>query len=194
MTAGKPFATFEQWFSSTENLHGPKLKFFIFERFFMKKKYAISLFVFFVAFFAQLSGYAQDRQPFYAAMAAKDAGIIDKQLEVVRKSSSAEKTALEGALLMRKAGVVGGAGRKLKLFKEGKSKLEEAISKDGNNAEYRFLRLMIQENAPGIVNYSGDIDEDKEFIRKHHKKLPPAVQSAVASYARNSKVLRPEDL
>jgi hypothetical protein len=160
----------------------------------MKKTYTFYLLVFFVALFAQLSGNAQGRQPFYAAMAAKDAATIDKQLDVVRKSSASEKNALEGALLMRKAGVVSGAGKKLKLFKEGKSKLEDAIAKDANNPEYRFLRLMIQENAPGIVNYSGDIDEDKELVRKNHKKLPPAVQSALMAYAKNSKVLRPEDL
>lgn len=163
----------------------------------MKKTYPIYFLLFFVAIFTRLTVNGQggtDRQPFYAAMATKDAGAIDKQLEVVRKSQSAEKNALEGALLMRKAGIINGAGKKMKLFKEGRTKLEDAISRDGNNTEYRFLRLMIQENAPNIVKYSGDINEDKELIRKGHKKLPPAVQSAIVTYARNSKVLRPEDL
>lgn len=107
---------------------------------------------------------------------------------------SRKKEAYEGALWMRKAGATSGALNKLKLFKKGKALLETAIDKDADNTEYRFLRLLIQENAPSIVNYSSDIDTDVELVRKGYKKLPPQTQAAIVTFARKSKALKPEYL
>jgi len=58
---------------------------------------------------------------------------------------------------MKKAGLVAGVGNKLKVFKTGLQELEASIKQDNTNAEYRFMRLMIQENAPGILGYKKEI-------------------------------------
>jgi hypothetical protein len=134
-----------------------------------------------------------NKKDFYKAMAAKDGKLVDKQLAVLDKADFSEKPAFEGALVMKKAGIIKGAGKKLKMFKEGHKKLEAAIAKDKENGEYRFLRLMIQENAPGILGYKDDLDKDSAYIRQSFKKLPADVQQAISSYSKTSKVLRSDD-
>jgi len=140
-------------------------------------------------------GYAQsfDRKEFYAVMASGDSKTIDGQISLLKDWDSEEKPAFEGALLMKKAGLKGGAGKKLNLFKDGHRKLEAAIKKDDDNAEYRFLRLMVQEHAPGILWYKDDLKKDSAYIRQSYKKLPAEVQRAIADYSKTSKVLNPGD-
>ena len=135
-----------------------------------------------------------DRAAFYAAMASGKLEDINKEIDIVSKSSLAEKNAFEGTLLMNKAGLINGPGNKLSVFKSGHKKLEAEILKDSNNAEFRFLRLMIQEHAPGILGYKSNLQSDREFIIKNSKKLLPAVQHAVADYSQKSKILKPGDL
>lgn len=167
----------------------------------MKKRAPFGfILVFFVALFTHQSLAAQEKAPgfdrnaLYAALAGKSQQPVDEQLTLLQKNPGSDKAAFEGALLMRKAGMVAGAGKKLKLFKEGREKLETAIAGSPDNGEYRFLRLLIQENAPGIVNYKSDIAKDKEIVRQAYKKLSPAVQAAILKYSQTSKVLRQEEL
>lgn len=131
-----------------------------------------------------------DKGAFYNAMASSDMNSINNQLSIVRASSINEKGAYEGALLMKKAGLVTKAQEKLSLFKAGRTKLENAIKKDKNNAEFSFLRLIIQEHAPKIVDYRNNIDTDIASIRSNFKILPPVVQQAITDYSKKSKVLK----
>ena len=71
--------------------------------------------------------------------------------------------------------------------------LGEGPAKDKDNGELRFLRLMIQEHAPGILNYKDDLEKDSLYIRQSFKKLPADVQQAITDYSKTSKVLRSED-
>jgi hypothetical protein len=131
-----------------------------------------------------------DKSALYSAMAANDMEAVNTQLSVVKASSVYEKEAYEGALLMKKAGMVTRAKEKLSLFKAGRLKLEAAIKKDKENAEFSFLRLIIQEHAPKIVDYSNDIKTDIASIRSNYKTLPPVVQQAIGDYSKKSKVLK----
>jgi len=131
---------------------------------------------------------------FYNAMAGKNADAINKQLEVIKTSSVTEKNAYEGALLMKKAGIAGGPKKKLDLFKEGHKKLEAVLQKDSSNVEFRFLRLMIQEHAPGILGYKGQLENDSQYIRENFGKLLPVVQQAVREYSKKSIFLKSADL
>lgn len=80
------------------------------------------------------------------------------------------------------------------MFKAGHKELEAAISQDKDNAEYRFMRLMIQEHSPGILGYKEEIQTDSDYIRKSFKNLPGPVQQAIIHYAREkSKVLSEKD-
>jgi hypothetical protein len=127
-------------------------------------------------------------------MSGTNVVLVNEQLNVVKSSSAPEKGAYEGALLMKKAGLVPNAMDKLSLFKEGKLKLEEALAHDGTNAEYHFLRLIIQENAPKILRYNNEVEKDCQYIRTHFKGLPVVLQRVIVDYSRKSKALGPMTL
>ncbi len=142
---------------------------------------------------ANAQGESFDRKAFYRAMQSNKADEINSELKAVQSSSFKDKEAFEGALTMKKAGLAGSADKKLSLFKSGHKKLESAIKRDNDNAEYRFLRLMIQEHAPGILGYKNEMKKDSEYIRRSYKTLPEPVQQAVSEYSRQSKVLKIQD-
>ena len=130
-----------------------------------------------------------DKPAFYSAIAANNLDAVNTQLSIIKAASITEKDAYEGALLMKKAGMATKAKEKLSLFKTGRLKLEAAIKKDKANAEFNFLRLIIQEHAPKIVDYRNDIENDILAIRSNYKILAPAVQQAISNYSKKSKVL-----
>jgi hypothetical protein len=134
-----------------------------------------------------------DRKQFYAAIASTDPGEVDRALIKLQEEQFLDKDAFEGALLMKKAGLVRKAGEKLKLFKAGRAKLEQAIKNDEANAEYRFLRLVIQENSPGIVRYKAELRSDSAIVRAAFPKLDPVVRQAVRDYAKKSRFLKEAD-
>jgi len=135
-----------------------------------------------------------DREAFYAAMASSSLERVNSELSVVRSSSVKEKDAYEGALLMKKAGLLKIPAEKLKAFKAGRIRFEPAIQGDEGNAEYHFLRLTIQEHAPKVVKYYKEIETDKAYIHKGYKNLSPVVQKAILDYSKTSKVLHQDDL
>lgn len=140
--------------------------------------------------FSIASAQKMDKAAFYAAMSSGNKDNIDKELTVLTDNEQG----YAGALLIRKAGLAMLPRQKLKLFKEGRIKLETALKNDPDNTEFHFLRLSIQEHAPGIVKYKDDLPADKAFVIKHFDKLPLVVQRAVKDYSKNSKILTPEDL
>ena len=158
----------------------------------MHNKLLVNLFLLFFAWGIQAhtpkAGF--DKTAFYSAMAASDVTLVNNQLNVVRAATVNEKEGYEGALLMKKAGLVTNAKEKLNLFKAGRSKLEAAIKKDKDNTEFNFLRLIIQEHAPKIVDYRNNINADILSIRSGFKSLSPVVQQAINDYTKKSKVLK----
>ena len=134
-----------------------------------------------------------DIASFYTVISKNDTEELNALLTELEGSSVPGKEAYEGALLMKKAGLLSKAKEKLKVFKSGREKLEAAIRKDPDNCEYRFLRLIIQENVPKIVRYKSNIKDDSTLIRSSFKKLPPVVQQAVRDYSKKSKILSASD-
>ena len=133
---------------------------------------------------------AFDKPGYYAAMSSDKMDEINAQLVIIKGSSIAEKEAYEGALLMKKAGLVNSAKEKLSLFKAGRSKLESSISKDVNNTEYRFLRVIIQEHAPRIAKYRNELVEDGKMVNTNFKSLPAFLQQVIIDYSKKSKVIK----
>ena len=131
-----------------------------------------------------------DKAAFYEAMESDKAEQVNAQLEIVKAFQLTEKNAYEGALLMKKAGLVSKAKEKLSLFKAGRTKLEAAIAKDNTNTEFVFLRLIIQEHAQKIVKYNKDLESDSKQILVHYKSLAPALQKAIQAYSKKSKLLK----
>lgn len=134
-----------------------------------------------------------DKETYYAVLASGNLDKINAELGILNSSSIPEKEAFQGALQMRKAGLLSIPAEKLKFFKSGRIKLESAIIKDSSNGEYRFLRLIIQEHAPKIVRYNMDLEKDSHYLRQIFKTLSPVVQQAIINYSKHSTILRPED-
>ena len=135
-----------------------------------------------------------DRSIFYKAIASGNITIVDQQIALINKTNSNDKEAFEGALLMKKADLVKPKGEKLKLFKEGRRKLETMIDKDSKNIEYRFLRLQIQEHAPGILGYKKNMDDDKKIIVSSYDSLPDALKQAILDYSKQSDIIKTAEL
>jgi len=131
-----------------------------------------------------------DRAAYYKAIKSDSKELVDAQISELNSAPANVKNAFLGAMIMRKAGIGGNPASKLKLFKQGHRLLEDAIVKDPNNAEFRFLRLIIQENSPGILGYKSDEQKDSEFIRKSYQSLPEELQKTIAEYNKKSKVLK----
>lgn len=131
-----------------------------------------------------------DKFAFYSALATNDLETINTQLSIVRTSSVSEKEAYEGTLLMKKAGLVTKAKEKLTLFKAGRLKLEASIKKNNGNPEFNFLRLIIQEHAPKIVDYRNNLENDASVVRSNYKTLPQVVQQAINDYNKKSRILK----
>ena len=53
---------------------------------------------------------------------------------------------------------------KLAVFKKAKRKLESLIAKNPENVHLRYIRLVIQEQTPAILNYKDKISADKSFL------------------------------
>lgn len=127
----------------------------------------------------------------YKALSSDDAASIQLQIDNLKNTHTNISYAYEGALLMRKAGISRlSPKQKLALFKSGRSKLETVISKEPSNVEFRFLRYIIQENAPWIVNYHSNKDEDAEMIRSHFHSLSALLQHEITEYSKKSKGLK----
>lgn len=135
-----------------------------------------------------------DKALFYEIMKSGSLEAVGNEIELVKTAApEKERDGYEGALLMKKAGLLKKPKERLDLFKPGRIKLETAISADNDNTEFHFLRLAIEEHAPKIVKYHKDIENDKAMIVRNFKSLSPAVRHAILDYCDNSKVLHKED-
>jgi hypothetical protein len=133
-----------------------------------------------------------NRPAFYKAMEENSKMLVNAQLTELKLAPPNLKDAFLGTMIMKQAGLGGSPVTKLHLFKEGHKMLEAAIKQNPDNAEFRFLRLMIQENAPGFLGYKNNEQQDIEYIRKSYKTLPGEVQHAIADYNKKSKLLKLE--
>lgn len=159
-----------------------------------------SLFILFtISFFFFYQSYSQeakiDKAEYYKVISSEDVNLIDDQITKLKTLSCPEKDAYCGTLLMIKADLVKFPTQKLSLFKEGHQLLEMAISKDENNVEYRFLRLLIQENAPGFLGYNKNLKDDSILITKNISSLSEEVRKAINDYVKKkkSKALKTND-
>lgn len=130
---------------------------------------------------------AFDKKQFYAVFASSDLNKVNAEIKILQSNPS--QSAYLGALLMKKAGIVGNPKDKLSLFKDGRIKLENAIKNNPSVVEYLFLRYMIQENAPSFIGYNTNLEEDKKKIISHYNTFEPVVQEALQNYSKTSKSL-----
>lgn len=134
-----------------------------------------------------------EKVEFYEVMKSGTLKTITNELEAIKAAPEKERDGYEGALLMKKAGLLKKAKDRLASFKQGRIKLETALLADPENTEFHFLRLAIEEHAPKIVKYHSDIEKDKAMVIKNFNSQSPAVRHAILDYCENSKVLHKED-
>lgn len=87
------------------------------------------------------------------------------------KNNSATHMAYLGGLQTIWANHVFSPISKLNTFKEGKKNIEQAIKKEPDNVELRFIRLSVQKNAPSFLGYKSNINEDAEFIKENRHQI-----------------------
>lgn len=87
------------------------------------------------------------------------------------KKNSATHLAYLGGLQTIWANHVFSPISKLNTFKEGKKNIEQAIKKEPDNVELRFIRLSVQKNAPSFLGYKSNINEDAEFIKENRHQI-----------------------
>lgn len=127
---------------------------------------------------------------FYQILSSNDEKLIITSISKLEKNkaSSTNKVYLS-ALYMKQSDFEKDLKTKIEKFKKGAMILEEEISLNTNNVEYRFIRLIIQENSPKILKYNQNIIEDKQMILDNFSKLETQLKSEIEKYAKNSKVL-----
>lgn len=133
---------------------------------------------------------------FYKAFQGDSSTAIEEALATIEQDGNSNRnTAYKGALLTKKASYAKSPLKKLSVFKEGAKLLDQAIAKDGDNAEYRFLRLVIQEKAPALLGYNKDKATDKAMVEKQFSQLSSALQAYIKAYAKEeSSILDVNDL
>ena len=132
-----------------------------------------------------------DRKAIYNALASDSKEIVQKQLEGIKTAKeTSEVKAFKGALQMKAAQFEKTAKDKMALFNTGKKILETEIKSNDSNVEFRFLRLLIQENAPKQLKYNGNIEEDVLNIVAGYSKLKESTKTALEAYAKKSASLK----
>lgn len=161
----------------------------------MRRKLVFALIFFMITSLSEGKTIQQkfNKAEFYEVMKSPSLETVNNELEAIKDAPEKDREGYEGALLMKKAGLLKKPKERLSFFKQGRIKLETAISADNENTEFHFLRLAIEEHAPKIVKYHSDIQKDKAIVINNFKNLSPAVRHAILDYCENSKVLHKED-
>jgi len=133
-----------------------------------------------------------DRKTYYEVLSETSPERIDQKIaEIEKATTSSIKKAYLGGLYMKKASFLKKPKDKLDMFNKGKNLLENEITRNPNNAEYRFIRLILQEHSPIMLKYNTNIEEDKQFIVKKFSSLDKELQRIIKDYSNTSTILIP---
>ncbi len=151
----------------------------------MLKLFVIVFFVFFINLL-----FGQDFEKFYVIIQKNSKSELENGLKKISSISDLDvKNAYKGALQTKLAQFGSNPIQKLQLFNGGVENLEKSIKKNPNNIEFRFIRLLIQENCPSFLMYKSNIENDAQFISKNYKKASNYFQDCVFEYSKKSKYL-----
>jgi hypothetical protein len=130
-----------------------------------------------------------NRNEFYDDLGSSSVDVISMNIQKLNSKKSNENNAWRAAFIMKDANFQKTIKEKSTRFTEGKTLLENCISKENKNTEFRLLRLIIQENAPSILKYKKNISDDSKFIKSNYKKCDQSVIDIVKKYDKISKSL-----
>ncbi len=86
-------------------------------------------------------------------------------IDKYKNSSNPSIIAYVIAMEMKQAEYIFNPVTKLKIFKKSKNNLNVLIEENPNDVHLRYIRLVLQENTPGILGYNDFIEEDKLFLK-----------------------------
>ena len=101
----------------------------------------------------------------------KDKQLCENMLDELQDTKSTTGKAYLGAYQMVMAQHLFSPISKLRSFNKGRENLDNSIKSDGNNAESRMLRFVIQLNAPRFLGYYKNIAEDRSYLQKNVDQL-----------------------
>lgn len=128
---------------------------------------------------------------FYEIFSGSDIEAIQQTINELEKGNQSElETVYLGALLTKKANSTKDIKEKIEVFKNGVKLIDTAVSNSPENIEYRFIRYIIQENAPKILKYNTKIAEDKAIIEAKFQKCNSILQNEIQQYNKISKTLK----
>ena len=149
-----------------------------------------NLWVLFALLWSFNSSASIDKTVYFAAFSSNDlVKIKAERVRIEKMNTSSEKKAYLGAILMKESQFLSSAKEKLAQFNKGKVLLEAEITANQSVVEYRFLRLMIQENCPKILKYTSKIQEDSRIVAKEFAKQTGSVKSIILIYSKSSPAL-----
>jgi len=134
--------------------------------------------------------YCIDKIAYFHVLETEALDLVQSQIDLLnRESQSSIVKAYTAGLLIKQSGLEADPGTKLKLFKQGVALLEEQIAEYPANAEYKFIRYIMQDRSPVFLRYKSNLEEDAFVVGKDFSKLDKPVQDAVRRYAVNSPLL-----
>jgi hypothetical protein len=145
----------------------------------------------FVMFFTVLNAQASiDKTHYFEVLSGNKSDKIKSEVQRLEKmTSTSEIRAYLGAMMMKEAQYYQSTKEKLSRFNKGKALLEAEIKGNKTAVDYRFLRLMIQENCPKILNYHSHVKEDADLIIKDYSKQNSALKAVILTYSKSSSAL-----
>lgn len=135
---------------------------------------------------------ALDKDSFFKTLSSDSYEKIKTERLLIEKST--QNKAYLGAILMKEAQFLATPKAKLEQFKKGKVLLEQEIKEHPDNQEFRFLRLIIQENCPKALKYSANLKEDSALIIYAFSKNSASMKKIIREYAQTSKMLNETNL
>ena len=151
---------------------------------------------------------------FFYCMTAPAKGMVMEEIRELYKNAPVEENACErlialldslkqknpvlqgykGSATMMMAQHVSNPFLKLSYFHKGKAMLHQAIDADQENMELRFLRFAAQTNAPAMLGYRGEIQNDKRLILDDlFQSEDQSLNKLIIEYLKNSKYLDKEE-
>ena len=101
---------------------------------------------------------------YQAAESSAASATLTRTLKTVDASSAPIFLCYKGAAHMMEAKYTLNPITKLSRFNKGKIAIEQAIERDPDQLEMRFIRFSIQVNLPSFLGYKGQIEVDKKKL------------------------------
>ncbi len=135
-----------------------------------------------------------EREAFYAVLASESEWEI---VQLIQQYEQQEETPLLnayiGTLYLKAASFPATPRERIQNFRQGKVLIDKEIENNPTQVEMRFLRLMFQENSPGILNYKDNLEEDKTVIMQHFHTTDEVLKGMIRLYAKESVILNAQD-